>query len=185
MFEIILLAIGLALDTFSVAAGFGTGQKGHHLHYSLRMAIVFGLSHILAILGGWFAGSLVSGPLGAVDHWLAFLLLAYVGVKMLQSGLGTAEKAATHLDVSSLRTLGMLSIATALDAVAVGASLALIHENPVPLALTTGVVVFILVMVGVNFGRRVGALLGHRSGIAGGLVLLAIGVKILHDHGVF
>lgn len=182
MIEIILLGIGLSLDTFSVAAGFGCGQKGHHLGTSLRMAAVFGISHIIAIMGGWLAGSLVSGPLGTVDHWIAFALLAYIGLKMIKSGLGPAEHAATHLDVSNLRTLGMLAIATAIDAIAVGASLALIGQNPIPLALTTGVVVFILVMAGVNLGRRVGTMLGHRAGIAGGIVLLAIGVRILIEH---
>jgi len=182
MLETVLLATGLALDTFSVAAGFGCGQKGHHLTSSLRMAVVFGIAHIIAILGGWMAGALVSGPLGAIDHWLAFALLAYIAFKMIKSGLGPAEHAAVHLDAGNLRTLGMLAIATAVDAVAVGASLALIGQNPWPLAITTGVVVFVLVMAGVNLGRRAGAMLGHRAGIAGGIVLLAIGVKILIEH---
>lgn len=179
MLETILLAVGLSLDTFSVAAGFGCGQKCHAPRISLRMAGVFALSHIVAILGGWAVGAMVAGVLGAFDHWLAFILLAYVGVKMLQSGLGPAEHAALHLDVSNLRTLAMLSVATAIDAVAIGASLALIKQNPLPLAITTGIVVFILVMAGVSLGKRVGTVLGHRASIAGGLVLLAIGVKML------
>jgi putative Mn2+ efflux pump MntP len=78
----------------------------------------------------------------------------------------------------------MLAVATAIDAVAVGASLALIKQDPVPLALMTGGVVFVLVMAGVSLGKRVGTMLGSRAGIAGGLVLIAIGVRILLDHGV-
>ncbi|VVB56781.1 manganese efflux pump MntP [uncultured archaeon] len=179
LLETLLLAVGLSLDTFSVAAGFGCGQKSCPPRVSLRMAAVFGLAHIIAILGGWLLGALVSGPLGVLDHWLAFGLLAYVGFKMLQSGLGPAEHAAAHLDVRHLPTLGMLGVATALDALAVGASLALVGQDPLPLALITGTVVFVLVMAGVSLGRKVGTAFGHRAAIAGGLVLLAIGLRIL------
>jgi putative Mn2+ efflux pump MntP len=170
---LIAVAFALAMDAFAVALGAGLTLErvgGRHL---FRLGFHFGLFQALMPVVGWLAGLTVQRWIAAYDHWLAFGLLAFVG--------GDEERAK---DPTRGFTLVLLSVATSIDALAVGLSLAVLGVNIWLPALVIGLVAGAMTVAGMLLGRRIGALWGPRVEIAGGLILLAIGLKILLEHTV-
>lgn len=182
--EILLVAVGLAMDAFAVSLGAGAGPHARGGRAVFRLAFHFGLFQFLMPVAGWLAGARVVGLVGAFDHWLAFGLLAFVGGRMIKAGLAHNPEMPRQ-DPSRGWTLVMLSVATSIDALAVGFSLALLQVSIWLPALVIGVVCGALSVAGMGFGRVLGALVGRRMEVAGGLVLIGIGFRILHVHGVF
>lgn len=177
---ILLMALGLAMDAFAVCIAAGASGMARGARATFRLAFHFGLFQFLMPVLGWTAGARVARWIEALDHWVAFALLAVVGVRMIRSGLGAAERLAR--DPSKGMTLLTLSVATSIDALAVGISLAMID---VPIWLPSaviGMVAAILSGAGVLLGRRLGVAFGRRMELAGGLLLILIGAKILFDH---
>lgn len=181
--QIVVLAVGLAMDATAVAAARGCAsvsrpRASEVLELSLAFGFAQGLMPWLGALLGERMGSLVA----AFDHWIAFGVLAAIGSKMLHEALTGAADEAEPAPGLSLRLLIALAIATSIDAFAVGLTLPLLGAPLLLSVLTIGVVTSLLTGAGVILGRRFGALLGKRLDALGGVVLIAIGLKILLEH---
>ena len=179
--EVLLVAVGLAMDAFAVSLGAGAGPHAREARPVFRLAFHFGLFQFLMPVAGWFAGSRVVSLVASVDHWVAFGLLAFVGGRMVLAGLGSRAESGTE-DPSRGWTLLMLAIATSIDALAVGFSLAMLQVSIWLPAVVIGVVCAALSVAGVRLGRVLGSAFGKRMEVVGGLVLVAIGVRILVQH---
>jgi len=175
------IAVALAMDAFAVALGAGmtlSPLSGRHL---FRLGFHFGLFQALMPIVGWLAGLTIQSRIAAWDHWIAFGLLGFVGGKMIWEAFREeGEEAST--DPTRGLTLVILSIATSIDALAVGLSLAMLGVSIWVPALVIGVVAAAFTVAGMLLGRRLGVLWGRRVEIFGGLVLCGIGIKILIEH---
>ncbi|SHI77719.1 Putative Mn2+ efflux pump MntP [Malonomonas rubra DSM 5091] len=176
------IAIALAMDAFAVALSAGLilpELTGRHL---FRFGFHFGLFQALMPILGWLAGTSIRALIESFDHWLAFGLLVLVGGKMLWEARQDDEENEQPNDPTRGLSLVMLSIATSIDALAVGLSLAILGVTIWTPALVIGLVAGILTVCGMLLGRRLGRAWGTGVEIFGGLVLIAIGVKILVEH---
>ena len=179
------IAIALAMDAFAVALAAGlTLPKltGRHL---FRFGFHFGLFQALMPILGWLAGISLREKIEAVDHWVAFTLLICVGVKMLKDACNNEKEDEPSNDPTRGVSLVMLSIATSIDALAIGLSLAILGVVIWTPAIVIGLTASILTLVGMLLGRRLGAAWGTRVEVFGGLLLIAIGFKILLEHTLF
>jgi manganese efflux pump family protein len=177
----IMVAFGLAMDAFAVCIGAGTGGQVTDLRSKFRLAWHFGIFQTGMTVLGWLAGTTIQHWISAFDHWVAFGLLAYVGFNMIRSGLGYG-KDEDRPNPSKGTTLVMLSVATSIDALAVGLSLALISEPVIVPSVIIGIVAFGMSSVGLIAGNKLGEKFGRRMEILGGLVLIGIGLQILVQH---
>jgi putative Mn2+ efflux pump MntP len=176
------IALALAMDAFAVALGTGMNLAtltGRHL---FRLGFHFGLFQALMPVIGWLAGLTVQQQVAAWDHWIAFGLLAFVGGHMLKEAFTDQDDKAAASDPTRGMSLVLLSVATSIDALAVGFSLSLLGVSIWTPALVIGLVAGLLTVVGMLLGRRAGDRWGPRVEIAGGLILIGIGVKILLEH---
>ena len=172
------IALGLSMDAFAVSIAAAVTLTQITPRHVFRLSFHFGLFQFLMPVIGWSIGQGVANWIGGVDHWLAFGLLAYVGGKMLWDACyGQADVA--KVDPTRGWRLLTLSVATSLDALAVGLSLALIGVSVWIPSVVIGVVTATLTALGLGFGSRVGQRWGRGAEIAGGCVLLLIGLKIL------
>lgn len=182
----LLVALGLAADAFAVSVSNGICIPKLRPRYAIRAALSFGLFQALMPVAGWYLGGTFNAVVASFDHWIAFLLLAFIGGKMLKDSFGVEEGAecldeedARKKTVLGLRTLLALSLATSLDAFAVGLSYRMVG-TPIGLpALIIGLVTFALSLVGMEFGKRIGAVFESWAERVGGLVLIGIGLKML------
>ena len=175
------LALALAMDAFAVALGTGavlSRLTGRHL---FRLGFHFGLFQALMPVIGWLAGLTIMQWVEAWDHWIAFSLLAIIGGRMIYEAVSDEEKA-DERDPTKGLSLVLLSIATSIDALAVGFSLSVIGVSIWMPALVIGLVAGVLTIAGMLLGGRIGDRWGTRVEIFGGLVLIAIGIKILIEH---
>jgi putative Mn2+ efflux pump MntP len=173
------------MDAFAVALAAGLSLPeltGRHL---FRFGFHFGLFQALMPICGWLAGVSLRSRIEAVDHWIAFSLLSCVGGKMLWDALHKDEEDTAPADPTRGLSLVMLSIATSIDALAIGLSLAVLGINIWTPALIIGLTAGALTVAGMMLGRRLGSLWGFRVEVAGGLLLILIGVKILCEHTLF
>ena len=181
MVEIFLIAVSLALDAFAVSVSSGISIPGFGVKQAARMGLWFGAFQFMMPVAGWLLGSSVSQYIETVDHWVAFGLLAVIGGRMAWGSLRGGEEDAAPADLSA-RRLCLLAIATSIDALAVGVSMAFMNVPVLASAVVIGVVAFVLSLVGGLVGKRLGGLFQRRAELVGGLVLIAIGVKILIEH---
>jgi manganese efflux pump family protein len=175
------IAVALAMDAFAVALAAGAVLNpltGRHL---FRLGFHFGLFQALMPIAGWLIGMTVQKWISAYDHWIAFVLLAFVGGRMILEAFQEKDEN-TAKDPTRGLTMVVLSIATSIDALAVGLSLAMLNVSVWLPAAVIGLVAGILTVLGMLLGRRLGDSLGKGVEICGGLVLCAIGLKILLDH---
>lgn len=181
---LLALAVALAMDAFAVAIVTGLSLKPLRAPQLLRMSLAFGAFQALMPALGWIAGKAVYRYISAVDHWIAFGLLAVVGGKMLYEALGGDDDHEDGRESDPTRgfALLVLAIATSIDALAVGLSLSMIGQPIAFAALVIGVVCAGFTATGMLLGRRIGALWGPRVEVFGGLILIGIGVKILVEH---
>lgn len=179
--EILALAVGLAMDAFAVAIGVSVFLQRVSARQAFRLAFHFGLFQALMPILGWLAGTTVEDHIQAWDHWLAFGLLAFVGGKAIWSALRGDDDALTA-DPTRGWSLVVLSVATSIDAAAVGLSLGVVGVAVWFPALVIGVVTGAITAAGVALGARLGARFGARMAVVGGLVLLGIGFRILVEH---
>ncbi len=179
-FGILLIALGLAMDAFAVCLATGASGKAKGARPTFRLAFHFGLFQFAMPILGWYAGTRIAHLIESSDHWIAFGLLAFVGIRMLRSGLGAGEQ--LPQDPTRGWTLIALSVATSIDALAVGLSLALLQVEIWWPSAVIGVVAAVLSFAGVRLGARLGEIFGRRMELAGGLLLILIGAKILVDH---
>ena len=176
------IAVGLAMDAFAVSIGVGLTARQVSPRTTVRLAWHFGLFQALMPIVGWLAGLSVSRWISDVDHWIAFALLAGIGGHMIYQALWGDEEERAAKDPTRGASLVVLSVATSIDALAVGLSLALLGVDIWWPAVVIGVVAFVFTAAGLHLGNRFGALFGRRMEILGGLILIGIGVRILIDH---
>lgn len=169
------------MDAFAVALGIGATRRVHARRPVLRLSFHFGLFQFFMPILGWLGGVSVAHLIGDVDHWVAFGLLAYVGVRMIQSGLN-GESEARLGDPSRGRLLVVLSVATSIDAFAIGLSLAMLRVSILEPSVVIGLVAAGFTWAGLALGDRLSGRYGRRAEVAGGVLLIAIGLRILLSH---
>ncbi len=181
MFEILVIAFGLGLDAFSLAVAFGMCQKVCTLNTRFRLSLSFGLFQFFMPLAGFYAGLRVARFTEAIDHWIVFAILIFVGGKMIYEALNK-DNNESMVDISRGVPLLIASVATSIDALAVGFSFALLKDGILIPAIIIGVVASIMTFVGVTFGHRVGRKYISKPEVVGGIAIVIIGFKILLEH---
>lgn len=177
----LLIAVGLAMDAMAVSLGIGTTGMCCDPRSKFRLSFHFGLFQMGMALIGWLAGSTIVRFISSVDHWVALALLVYVGGNMIRSGFD-GERTTYPANPSRGRLLIILSVATSLDALAVGLSMAMLKSPILVPSILIGVVTAGLSLLGLLAGNRLGQVFGKRMEILGGLILVAIGLRILFTH---
>lgn len=182
--ELLLIAVGLSMDAFAVSICKGLGMKKVNLKVAFALALFFGGFQALMPLIGWALGSQFLWLISPIDHWIAFVLLAVIGGKMLWEALHDEEgeddgKPADKIDLGEFF---ILTVATSIDALAVGISFAALAVDIVPSILIIGVVTFCFTIAGVFVGNFFGSRYEKPASIVGGVVLILIGLKILLEH---
>jgi len=175
-FDVLLIALGLSMDAFAVSLGASARTMAPRATF--RLSFHFGLFQALMPIGGWLLGSEVARLVASFAGVIAWALLTVVGGHMVYAGV-RGESQGWRVDPSKGMALVMLSVATSLDAFAVGFSLAMLHSPIIYPACVIGVVTGTLSLIGVRVGRRMGQGLGRPMAIAGGVILLAIGLRML------
>lgn len=178
---ILLIALGLAMDCFAVSLGIGCSQVKKDFRTYFRICFHFGLFQGGMTFLGWLGGSTIAHLISNFDHWIAFGLLAFVGVRMIRESLSKNEED-DPCNPSRGKTLIMLSIATSIDALAVGLSLAFVDGSILVSSLVIGLTSLLLSALGLFIGGRLGGKFGKRMELIGGLVLIGIGLRVLISH---
>ena len=182
--ELLLLAVGLSMDAFAVSVCKGLAMRKATLRAGLTCGVWFGSFQALMPLIGFFLGTLFAAAIQAVDHWIAFGLLAIIGVNMLKEAFSQEEECGCENGADmSVKTMFVMAVATSIDALAVGISLAMVGNVNIFLAVTLiGVCTCLLSALGVKIGNVFGSRFESKAEIAGGVILILLGVKILLEH---
>lgn len=179
--ELFILAVGLSMDAFAVAICKGLCTKDPSARHYLCIGLWFGGFQALMPSLGYLLGSAFEAYITAVDHWIAFILLGLIGGGMIRNGLSKEEESAN--DSFSFRTMLPLAVATSIDALAVGVTFALLpNVNLTAAVLFIGVTTFVLSAAGLRIGHVFGLKYKSRAEIAGGVILVLMGLKILLEH---
>lgn len=178
---ILFIALGLSMDAVAVAIGMGLSIDTLRIRHGLLIGLFFGIFQATMPIIGWAAGRSLREYITGVDHWIAFGLLVIIGVKMIYESLRT-KTIDNEIKSLNMYMLFMLSIATSIDALAVGISFALLNGTIITPIIIIGTVTFVLSFLGVGLGKHAGSLLPKRIEIAGGIILIGIGTKILIEH---
>ncbi len=181
--SVALLSLAMSTDAFAAAVGKGTSLQNPRWREALRTGAIFGVIEALTPIAGWALGLTAASYVKAWDHWIAFVLLGGLGVRMVLNGIKASpeaevEKPSRH----SFWLLAMTGFATSIDAMAVGVGLAFLQVDILPVAVAIGFTTFVAVTLGVMVGRVLGNVAGKRAEILGGLVLAGIGIAILVEH---
>jgi len=179
--EVLLIAFSMAMDAFSVCIGAGTQARTNGPRPTFRLAFHFGLFQFLLPVIGWLAGATIERYISSFDHWIAFGLLAFVGIRMIRSGFDPNGEPHKN-DPSRGWTMVLLSLAVSIDALAVGLSLGLVGIFVWYPAIVIGVVTGLMSWLGLRIGNRLGVKFGKRMEIIGGIVLVLIGARIVLTH---
>ena len=183
--EIWLLAIGLAMDCLAVSIASGIILRRIQWRPMLIMAFFFGLFQAIMPLLGWLGASTFSHLIESVDHWIAFVLLLIIGVNMIRAALGKEEDGEVcpkEENPFAFKTMLMLAVATSIDALAVGITLAFLNVALIPSVTFIGVTTFVISAIGIRIGNIFGMKYKSRAEFAGGVILICIGLKILLEH---
>jgi len=180
-FTILVIALGLSFDTFAVSLSYGVIRSRILFRQASLIAIVLALFQGGLTIAGYFLGSIISDALKATDHWIALGLLSFLGMKMIVEGLKKTSAAETK-DYSSTIVLLTIALGTSIDAFAVGISFALLDVRIWEAGIVIGVVTFLASMTAIRIGKSAGERLGNKVEIIGGLLLIAIGLKIFLEH---
>lgn len=187
--NILGIAIALAMDAFAVAIATGIQLKKVNFRQTFRLSFHFGLFQALMPLIGWSVGLSLRSAIEAYDHWVAFGLLAIIGFNMFREALSSSDDSQNKGKKDATKGMMMvtLSVATSIDALAVGFSMSLLGISIYYPALIIGIVAGLFTIIGLHLGKVIGLTnrISLYSEIAGSLVLWAIGFKILFEHGVF
>ena len=185
--ELVVLAVGLAMDAFAVSVTNGMCLKKCGLKEILAMALTFGLFQAIMPLVGFWGGSFFYEQIKALDHWIAFGLLAFLGVRMIMEGIESRKQAEgegceIEGSVLTFKLLLVQGVATSIDALAVGISLSVVQANIFFAAVIIGLITALLCSVASGVGRRFGTMLNDKAEVLGGVILIGIGVRILISH---
>jgi manganese efflux pump family protein len=177
---LVLLGIGLSFDTFAVSVSCGLIEKRIRFLEATKIAFTFAVFQALMPVLGWFLGLSIKNYIVQIDHWVAFFLLLLIGLKMIYESI--SDKADKNINPRDLKVILMFAVATTIDALAVGVTFAFLNVKLIRAALIIGIITYIVSMLGILFGKKAGNFFGKKIEIAGGLILIAIGVKILVEH---
>ncbi|MHC4800052.1 MAG: manganese efflux pump MntP [Planctomycetota bacterium] len=181
MITITFVAFGLAMDAFAVSITSGITIRKLRINHALRIAVFFGSFQAAMPVIGWLAGMSMRGFIAGVDHWIAFGLLSFVGSKMIYEAI-KIEADEKVINPLNLYVLLMLSVATSIDALAVGVSFAFLKISIATPIIVIGIVTFLLSYFGTFIGNRLGHFFERKIEIVGGLILIGIGTKIMVEH---
>jgi len=180
-FTICGIAVGLSMDAFAVSITSGFVTKNLKVRQAFRMAIFFGSFQAIMPIIGWMSGLFIRNLIASYDHWIAFALLSFIGLKMIYESLNP-EKDEHKACPMEFQRLIILSIATSIDALAVGFSLSFLNLQIIIPAIIIGIITFSISFLGVFLGKQFGHIFENRLEQIGGLILIGIGIKILFEH---
>ncbi|MDR0853738.1 MAG: manganese efflux pump MntP family protein [Clostridiales Family XIII bacterium] len=184
--ELVIIGVGLSMDAFAISITVGLSLGKTSLRQAVVPGLYFGISQAAMPIIGYFAGVLFSSKIIAFDHWVAFVLLAFIGGKMVKDSFGNDEAAAegnaTSESKLSFKMMFPLAIATSIDALAVGVSFAFLHVQIWIAASIIGVTTFLLSAIGTKVGSIFGARWKSKAELVGGIILILMGTKILLEH---
>lgn len=178
--QLLVISISLAMDAVSVSTAAGIKSSKHHIYLAFKLAFIFGLFQALMPLGGWAAGELLKDIINGIDHWIAFILLSLIGIKMIKESLDQDPE--KEIKVMSNKRILMLALATSIDALVVGITLKFIDIPLIASITVIGLVTFLLCLLGFFFGKKVGLYMEGKLEALGGIALILIGLKILLQH---
>lgn len=179
LWELFVIAVGLSMDAFSVAVCKGLSVCQIKKKQILTVGLYFGIFQGLMPAIGYLLGTSFQAKIQSIDHWIAFILLALIGINMIRESRGEAE----NLDACfTFKAMVPLAVATSIDALAVGVTFAFLKVQIIPAVCFIGVTTFAISCVGVLIGNRFGAKYKSRAELAGGIVLILMGLKILVEH---
>jgi putative Mn2+ efflux pump MntP len=179
--ELILIAVGLAMDAFAVSVGKGLTVNRVEPRHAMCAGAWFGGFQALMPIVGYLLGSSFAHVVSSVDHWIAFALLLLIGLNMIRETVWGDEEDAPDSDFGP-RKMFVMAVATSIDALTIGITLAFLNVNIWVAAAVIGIITFVLSAIGVHLGSRFGAKLGSKAGILGGVVLICLGIKIFLEH---
>jgi len=177
---IVLIAFGLAMDAFAVSVASGITVKRQKIRSALKFGLFFGSFQVIMPIAGWLAGIRLKGFITDIDHWVAFGLLAFIGCKMIYESFKLKEKEETAS--YGINVMLLLSVATSIDALAVGLSFAFLEISIATPVIIIGLVTFAMSFIGIFIGNTVGHFFERKLEALGGLILIGIGIKILLEH---
>lgn len=183
--SLLVLAFAMSTDAFAAAIGKGAALGRPKFLQALRIGLLFGVIEAITPLIGWVAGSVATKWVAQWDHWIAFVLLLVLGLRMIREGMGQDDDEAevnAAPKQQSLPMLALTAVATSIDAMAVGVGLAFVDVSILEASLLIGLATTMMVTIGVMVGRALGAIVGKRAEIIGGVVLIGVGVVILVEH---
>ena len=178
---IVAVAFGLSFDTFAVSLSYGVIQNRILFRQAVRIALIMAIFQAGFLVTGYFLGSFISESVKAADHWIALALLSVLGIRMIIEGLRRKEDNDTK-DYSKPLSLITVAVGTSIDALAVGLSFALLNIRIWYSAMIIGIVTFLASMTAIRIGKSAGPRLGNKVEVVGGLILIAIGIKIFLEH---
>ena len=180
--ELILLSVGLAMDAFAVAICKGLNMRRINYKNALILALFFGGFQALMPFIGWLLGKQFEQYITSVDHWIAFILLSIIGIQMIVEAFKKEDEKEEDADKLDLKEYFMLAVATSIDALAVGISLAFLNVSLVKSISFIGIITFVLSFAGVFIGNKFGVRFKKKAEIAGGVILILIALKILLEN---
>ncbi len=179
--SIVLIALGLSADCFAVAIGISISRVNISAFTIIRASLAFAIFQALMPFIGWLLGRTIVAFIADFDHWLVFTLLALIGGKMIWESLHPDGHGKSN-DISRLLLVLYLALATSIDALAAGLSFAFLDVNIASTCSTIGIVTLLIAITGFILGRKAGTILGKHAGIIGGVILIAIGLRVLLSH---
>lgn len=180
---VLIIAVGLSFDSFAVSLGCGAVESGISFRRAVKIAVILALFQGLFPVAGFYMGYFLIDYAEPVDHWIAFGLLSFLGVRMILEGVNKGTDCEKR-DLLNNTTIVTMGVSTSIDAMAVGISFAFLFDQIWFEALVIGVITFIASMLAIKIGKYAGPRLGSRVETTGGILLIAIGVKILLEHTV-
>ena len=183
LLSILLIGFAMSTDAFAAAIGKGAAMQRPRFVEALRVGVIFGVIEAITPVIGWALGLAAAAYVTRWDHWIAFVLLALLGGRMIRAGLATDDTAPGPApERHGFWNLATTGFATSIDAMAIGVGLAFIDVNIVLVASVIGACTLVMVTSGIMLGRALGAIVGKRAEIIGGLILIGVGTAILYEH---
>lgn len=180
MFNLFLIAVGLSMDAFAVSICKGLAIKQINIKKAIIVGLWFGSFQAVMPLIGYLLGSQFDNRIKTIDHWIAFILLGFIGASMIKEALSQTEESAD--DSLDFKTMSLLAIATSIDALTVGVTFAFLDVSIIPAVCFIGSITFTLSSVGVKIGNVFGTKYKNKAELTGGIILIGMGIKILLEH---
>ena len=183
--SLVILAFAMSTDAFAASIGKGAALRRTRFPEALRIGVIFGTVEAITPVIGWAIGLAATRFVSEWDHWIAFVLLGALGAHMIWEGFKPVEPEANDEKTPERKSVWLLAVtalATSIDAMAVGVTLAFADVNIIVAAVAIGLATTLMVTIGIMLGRAIGSLIGKRAEIAGGVVLIAIGITVVYEH---